>query len=163
MKLFTKKNLLLIAAIFAIVGFIGAFLSPLKATLPGFMGATLEESLAIGDVYFGTEVSKGTILPFLAFFLLLAGAVVLFLARKNGNKLFALIGIALLVVGALVPLFTEALYISANMADVPAEMAETVKASAKEMYSLGFGPILGAIGGFGGAAIAAVATFVVKK
>ena len=158
MKLFTKKKLLLIAAIFAIVGFIGAFLSPLKATL-----GILEESLGMGDVYFGTELSEGTILPFFGFFLLLAGAVVLFLARKKDSKKLAIIGIALLVVGALVPLFTEALYISANMADIPAEMAEQVKTAAKEMYSLGFGPVLGAIGGFGGAAIAAVATFVVKK
>lgn len=161
MKLFAKKKLLLIAAIFAIVGFIGAFLSPLKATMD--LGiTTLEESLGMGDVYFGTEVSKGTILPFLAFFLLLAGAVVLFLARKKDSKKLAIIGIALLVVGALVPLFTEALYISANMADIPAEMAEQVKTAAKEMYSLGFGPILAAIGGFGGAAIAAIATFVAK-
>ena len=158
MKLFTKKSLLLVAAIFAIVGFIGAFLSPLKATL-----GVLEESLGMGDVYFGTELTEGAILPFLAFFLLLAGAVVLFIARKKDNKLLALVAIVLLVVGALVPLFTEALYISVNMADVPAEMAEQVKTAAKEMYSLGFGPILAAIGGFGGAAIAAIATFVAKN
>jgi hypothetical protein len=155
MKLFTKKNLLLIAAIFAIVGFIGAFLSPLKME---YMGMT--ENGKIGDVYFG---ETGVILPFLAFFLLIAGAVVLFLASKKDSKKLAIIGIALLVVGALVPLFTEALYINANMADIPAEYAAIAKAAAKEMYSLGFGPILGAIGGFGGAAIAAAATFVVKK
>ena len=164
MKLFTKKNLLLVAAIFAIVGFIGAFLSPLKELFMGDWAA-----MGMGSVYFGTEAvgyipaTKGAILPFLAFFLLLAGAVLLVLSALKGNKLFALIAIVLLVVGALIPLFTEALYINANLADVPAEFVEEVKAAAKEAYKLGFGPILGAIGGFGGAAIAAVATFDVKK
>ena len=156
MKLFTKKNLLLIAAIFAIVGFIGAFLSPLKMEMLG-----MTESAKIGDVYFG---ETGVILPFLAFFLLLAGAVVLFLARGKSDKKLAIIGIALLVIGALVPLFTEALYINANIPDgMPAEYADLFVATMKETMSLGFGPVLGAIGGFGGAAIAAVATFIVKE
>ena len=156
MKLFTKKNLLLIAAIFAIVGFIGAFLSPLKMEMLG-----MTESAKIGDVYFG---ETGVILPFLAFFLLLAGAVVLFLAKGKSDKKLAIIGIALLVIGALVPLFTEALYINANIPDgMPAEYADLFVSTMKETLSLGFGPVLGAIGGFGGAAIAAVATFIVKE
>ena len=157
MKLFTKKNLLLAAVILGVVGFLGAFLSPLKVELMG-----ISESAGIGDVYFG---DPGTILPFLAFFLLLAGAALIFLSTKNGNKKFVLIGIALLVIGGLIPLFTKTLYINACFADIPAGMeqfVEAAKAAAKEMYSLGFGPILGFIGGFGGAACAAVATFVVK-
>ena len=77
MKLLTKKNLLIVAAIFAIVGFIGAFLSPLKVE---FMGMT--ENGKIGDVYFG---ETGVILPFLAFFLLLAGALV----GKYGKATFS--------------------------------------------------------------------------
>ena len=152
----TKKNLALVAGALAILAFIMAFLSPLKAVI----GDEVIKAKAT-ELYFE---KGGTIIPFIGFLLMLVAGVYLivrqFVNISIDKKLFY-VAIALLVVGAIIVLLTKAIVIAGTIKQMglTGATAEAAKKSMVEMYKLGTGVILGALL----AILSAVVAFVAEK
>lgn len=138
MKITLKNLLLVLAALAGVVGFVGAFLTALVFSESGF-GFTITKELSFDLVYFGGDITKGTIIPFIGFILLITGAITSVfaaIAKKGFKGFFNFISLILFVAGVVMIFLVQVLFVNTN------NLGELGNS-----YVMGIGPILGIIGG----------------
>ena len=154
MKLGLNRTSSILCGTLACIGIVFIFLTPLKVqTLNSSTALTVEQ------VYFTAE---GTIIPVLAFALLMVGGLCTIMFGLNQNKVVGYVGMGILLLASLLLYCTDSLYLASKGLENGvkfSELSKYVKAY-KDVYVLGFGPSLGVTCGLIGALSTPIVLFV---
>ncbi len=154
MKLGLNRMASIICGTLACIGIVFIFLTPLKV-----QNLTESTALTLEQVYFSAE---GTIIPIIAFALLMVGGLCTVMFGLNQDKVVGYVGMGILLLASLLLYYTDFLYLASKGLENGvrfSELSKYVKAY-KEVYNLGVGPILGATCGLIGALSTPVVLFV---
>lgn len=146
----SRKILLIIAGIFAVIAFLGIFLSALEIKMFGLSSVS-----SASQVYFAKNGGNVTVLPVIGFGLILIAGILFFLkaAGKADSKITDIIALVLAVAGTVLVFLTKAAYGKTN---------DILDVYYNQMR-LSTGPLLGGICGSVSALAALIACFLKKE
>ena len=154
MKLGLNRTASILCGTLACIGTVFIFLSPLK-----LQTTITSTTLTLEQVYFS---SQGTIIPVIAFALLMVGGLFTVMFGLNQDKVIGYVGMGILLLASLLLYYTDFLYLASKGLENGvkfSELSKYVKAY-KDVYVLGFGPSLGVTCGLIGALSTPVVLFV---